>query len=584
MPAETFIPEALFRQIGWVIVHFTWQASLIALITGIILFVLKKANGNLRYLLCCFSLVAMICFPILTLVSNSDAPVRSLVTHSTDELAPMEKTDVYWNGTLIGTQHRSNVIAVSKRDSIINYIEANLLYVTLGWLIGFILISTYRLIGFARLNILVRKTRTAIEPFWERKIRKQITRLNINQKIRIFESPHITVPAVIGWVKPVLLMPVSFFTGMDSKYVESIIAHELAHIKRYDYLVNVIQLIIETLGFFHPAVWWLSNRIRTEREHCCDDWAVRTVGDKLTYVKSLVRLEENTKRPKVVVAADGSDLFKRVARILDYKTHQSSLGVHYTGLFSLSILSVVFLVGVTLFANIGNNTDTILSRTLVENDNLSQGLVAYYPFNGNANDESGYTHHGTVNGAVLTADRFGNTESAYLFDGDDDFIEVESSELLNISGSLTVSCWVSPFAVNDYDAWISKANFNDTRSQWRAGFGEDNNFEWGLTEFTLVDSSNIFMDYWVMGDALEYNTWSQVTIVADQEAGRVHIYKDGQKKGVIGELEPFIVSDDPLYIGFLREENAYFNGMVDDVRIYNFALDEEEVYALYHIN
>ncbi len=161
---------------------------------------------------------------------------------------------------------------------------------------------------------------------------------------------------------------------------------------------------------------------------------------------------------------------------------------------------------------------------------------------------------------------------------------MEASELLNIAGSLTVSCWISPHACNDYDAWISKANFNDTRSQWRAGFGEDNNFEWGFTEFTLVDTSNIFMDYWVVGDDLEFNAWTQVTIVVDQETGRVKLYKNGQKKGEMEELEPFIVSNDPLYIGYLREENAYFNGMVDDVRIYNYALDEEEVFALYHAN
>ncbi len=576
---ENLIPEALFNQIGWVIVHFAWQASLIALVTGIILFTLQRANANTRYIICCLALIVMIILPICTFMSNSHTTIQHYISASTEELSPIEKKDVYWNGQMIGTQHRSHVISLSRWKIILNHVESNLSYITLGWFIGIALISTYRLIGFARLNGLIRKTRMALEPLWERKILKLIKRLNINQKIRIFQSPHIDVPAVIGWFKPILLVPVSFFTGMDNQTVESIIVHELAHIKRYDYLVNLIQMVIETLGFFHPAVWWLSKRIRTEREHCCDDWAVQTIGDKLIYVKSLVLLEETKMRPKLIVAANGSDLFKRVTRILNYKTRHNILAINYMALLSFSVLSLLFLAGFTRFQFAGNNSGSVYSI-----DNLNQGLVAYYPFNGNANDQSGYAHHGVVKGAVLTTDRFGKAESAYRFDGENDLIFVKSSELLNIAGSLTVSCWICPHACNDYDAWLSKANLNDRRSQWRAGFGEDSNLEWGLTEFTLVDTSNIWMDYWLMGNELEFDTWVHVTIVADQKTGRVRLYKNGQKMGEMGNIKPFIVSNDPLYIGYQREENAFFNGMIDDVRIYNDALDDGEVLALYHVN
>jgi len=109
--------------------------------------------------------------------------------------------------------------------------------------------------------------------------------------------------------------------------VESIIIHELAHIQRYDFLVNMIQTLIEILGFFHPAVWWLSNRIRKERENCCDDWAVRVLGDKLIYVKSLVQLEETRRCPRPVMAANGSELSQRVMHILNYQSVKQSSAI-----------------------------------------------------------------------------------------------------------------------------------------------------------------------------------------------------------------------------------------------------------------
>ena len=99
------------------------------------------------------------------------------------------------------------------------------------------------------------------------------------------------MPTVIGWLKPVVLLPASALAGLTPRQLEAILAHELAHIRRHDYLVNLLQTLVETLLFYHPAVWWLSRRIRVERENCCDDLAVSLCGDPVAYAAALADLE-----------------------------------------------------------------------------------------------------------------------------------------------------------------------------------------------------------------------------------------------------------------------------------------------------
>src|SRR5438034_11106483 len=108
-------------------------------------------------------------------------------------------------------------------------------------------------------------------------------RLRVSRPVRVLESAIVQVPAVLGWVRPVILLPASALTGLTPLQLDALLAHELAHVRRYDYLVNLIQSVIETLLFYHPAVWWISGRMRQEREHCCDDLRSeeRRVGKEL---------------------------------------------------------------------------------------------------------------------------------------------------------------------------------------------------------------------------------------------------------------------------------------------------------------
>ena len=116
----------------------------------------------------------------------------------------------------------------------------------------------------------------------------------------------VDVPTVVGWLRPAVILPVAALANLSPAQVEAVLAHELAHIRRHDYLVNLFQTLAETLLFYHPAVWWLSARIRTEREHCCDDVAVAVSGDAVGYARALAELEAwRVGTPGMALAATG---------------------------------------------------------------------------------------------------------------------------------------------------------------------------------------------------------------------------------------------------------------------------------------
>lgn len=135
--------------------------------------------------------------------------------------------------------------------------------------------------------------------------------------MRLLVSDAIQVPAVVGWLRPAILMPVAAFAGFPAGYLDALLGYELAHIRRHDFLVNMLQGTAEALLFYHPALWWVSQQIRIERELCCDDVAVASSGDVLTYARALAELESlRPAHASLAVAANGGSLVNRIRRLL----------------------------------------------------------------------------------------------------------------------------------------------------------------------------------------------------------------------------------------------------------------------------
>jgi len=232
--------------------------------------------------------------------------------------------------------------------------EQFLLWVVTVWLAG-AMVFWVRLAGgwviAARVrSMLVRRA----PPEWQETLRKLGAQIGLSSSspAQLLVSALVEVPAVVGWLRPVVLVPVGALSGLPAEHLEALLLHELAHIRRHDYLINILQSVAESLLFYHPAVWWVSGHIRAEREQCCDDVAVSISGDAITYARALAQLESY--RPahlNSAIAANGGSLANRIARLLG----QSRPAVR-TGL-EPGVITVAGLLVVAAYGLFGQSAD-----------------------------------------------------------------------------------------------------------------------------------------------------------------------------------------------------------------------------------
>ncbi len=334
-----FSPGTIER-LGWMLVHLLWQATVVAVLLAIVLRLLQKTDARVRYASACAALALMVVLPLVTLrfiavpgpVAEASPPPITVVVPSTD--APASGSEQagsmeYWNDGIMGNRSAdappfqySSIPSfpsapIPLRERIASALEPALPCVVLAWLVGVFGLSAWHLGGWAQLQRLKRRMVREIGAPLHRKLEELTVRLGVRRAVRLLESALVEVPTVVGWLRPVILLPVSALTGLRPEQLEAILAHELAHIRRYDYLANMLQTVVEILGFYHPAVWWVSHRIRIERENCCDDLAVQVCGSSLQYARALACMEEiRHSAGDLALAATGGSLMARIARLL----------------------------------------------------------------------------------------------------------------------------------------------------------------------------------------------------------------------------------------------------------------------------
>ena len=213
-----------------------------------------------------------------------------------------------------------------------------------AWLLGVAFFSLRSAGGFL---LLERERRRQSSVVSERVLEICYTlqdQFGLNRAIDYCECKWLQAPAVIGWFRPVVFLPVTALTGLSEEQLQVVIAHELAHIQRFDPFVNVFQVCVETLLFYHPAVWWLNKRIRAEREHCCDDMAVALCGNAVEYARALTLMEEWRSAPVFAMAANRGPLTERIVRVLGLKTLGAGMrGIGLTG--SILCLTAALVAG-----------------------------------------------------------------------------------------------------------------------------------------------------------------------------------------------------------------------------------------------
>jgi beta-lactamase regulating signal transducer with metallopeptidase domain len=314
---------AIVQRIGWTLVHFVWQAAAIAIALAIMLKLLQKSSANLRYAVGCMAMLLIVIMPAVT-IRLIDVPVPGFDPIKLKQ-AGVDLSQVGANTLAVIEMPQVELppvefTAIQKlplKDRFINAVEPGLPYMVIGWLAGVFGLSLWHLGGWGQLQKLRRQMVKQVAPSLNAKLQQLSNALGIQKVVGIVESALVGVPTVVGHLKPVILLPSSALTGLSGEQIEAILAHELAHIKRCDYLVNMGQTVVEILGFYHPAVWWVSDRIRVERENCCDDIAVSVCTDRVCYAKALATMEEiRGSGAGLAMAASGGNLLMRIRRLV----------------------------------------------------------------------------------------------------------------------------------------------------------------------------------------------------------------------------------------------------------------------------
>ena len=286
---------SLVSSIGWTLLHFVWQGALIGCATAVALIAMRNARPEQRYALACTAVLLCLAWPALELAARlSGASADGASVRVVGRMAMgMRAADIGLPG----------------------WLQGQLPWLVLVWA-GCALALTLRL-GLGLLWISRVAGKHAGDPHWQARVSAMALQFGITREVRLRIVDNLASPITAGWWRPVVLVPASLMTGMPPDLLEALLAHEMGHVKRFDYLVNLGQNVVETLLFYHPAVWWISGRIRAEREQIADDVAASHLGEPRRLALALSELERfQFSTHHLAQAANGGDLMTRIKRLI----------------------------------------------------------------------------------------------------------------------------------------------------------------------------------------------------------------------------------------------------------------------------
>jgi beta-lactamase regulating signal transducer with metallopeptidase domain len=310
------------KAIAWTVVHSIWQGMAIAIVTSLILIGLRNKSANHRYKILSIAMISVLISAAITMkyyLNQSEMSVGQNFVLTNQ--SPM----IDHGFTAVDGAHETGY-AQNIYEEISRYINNNILFIIVIWFVG-LCISILRLLGgISYVYVLRTRMNFAVDTYWQELLDNLKSKLDITKTIELAESALVRSPIVVGLIKPMILFPIGAINRLSESEVEGILAHELAHIMRHDYLINIIQNIVESLFYYHPGIWWLSNQLRTERENCCDDIAIQLTSNPLQYAKSLVAAQDMAfYTPALAMAFAGeknqSQLMLRINRILTQPTN-----------------------------------------------------------------------------------------------------------------------------------------------------------------------------------------------------------------------------------------------------------------------
>ncbi len=322
-----FSPAA--QALGHTLLYSIGQAFIVFASLRIVLKLIPNASARIKYSLSYFSYFGIALWFVITLIRQfSIAQSQTIYQQIAGEYS------------FINTPLEQNSTSISSIFSL------SFLNDYLPWFVGFYLLGIFwyslRLsINFFQTNQLKKKGIFELDADWQEHITSLSERMNIRRPLKTFFSRYVNTPMMIGFLKPVILLPLSLMNHLTPQQFEAILLHELAHIRRNDYLLNILQSVIDTILFFNPFTWWITNKIREERENCCDEMVLQ-LSDPYHYARALLALEEPIKNHPLVMTAVGnrSHLFHRIKKIMEMKNNPLNVRQKFITFLILVIATV----------------------------------------------------------------------------------------------------------------------------------------------------------------------------------------------------------------------------------------------------
>ncbi len=345
--------------LAWTLIHSLWQVTAIAIVTAGVLRLVPRQNGRLRYRVAAFALFAAVATSVGTFTWLSSAHPAELATN--ERLARWERSNVATD-IAAWTPPAELTLPFTLPDELVGPGIAPSVdpstelatwprWIAELWMLGVACLALRLAFSLYKVRTLYTRDLRPLPLFHRELVQQLANKLCVRVPVRAFASVRVQVPLVIGWLRPRILLPTGALLGLTPSQLEAILIHEIAHIRRFDYLVNLLQTAIETLFFFHPAVWWISNALRIEREHCCDDVASLECGS-IVYARALASLETLRQvAPRPALAATDGSLVERIRRVLTTPTPRSPRPG--AGWFSVLLITTI-MVGLGLHVRADN--------------------------------------------------------------------------------------------------------------------------------------------------------------------------------------------------------------------------------------
>ncbi len=335
------LPETAL--VGWWIMHSLWQGALIAAAFAVVRLGLRERSASLRYVAACVALAIIVVAPVLTVVGSTHfiGRARFQTFEAIGQTVPPSGANPVL--PFSGFSGASHSWFLPYADFLARLAPS----LCLLWLLGVLICSVKLTRSCWSVHLLRNNGTDGVELRWIAMMNRLRRQFGITRPVLLLKSALVEVPTVIGWLRPMILLPAATLTGLSPQQVEAILAHELAHVRRFDLLINNFQCLVETFMFYHPAVWWISGCIREERENCCDDLVLGVGANRVEYARALATLEQvRAPLPAMALCATGGPLLNRIRRLLGVRSEQPATARHLVGLLLVGLGLILALSGI----------------------------------------------------------------------------------------------------------------------------------------------------------------------------------------------------------------------------------------------